>query len=69
MEIQSDLTAIMVAIPMLAIMAAGIFRLDESLGKPRKKVRRVPLAAGLDEYGVPIGIDPDGQPIGRRSRR
>ncbi len=69
MEIISNLTAILVAIPMLAVMAAGFFRVDEALGKPRKKMRRMPLAGGLDEHGVPIGIDPDGNPIHSINRR
>ena len=63
MEISSNLTAILVAAPMLAIMAAAFFRVDEAISKPRKKMQRIPLSCGLDERGVPIGVDPDGKPI------
>ena len=67
MEITSNMTAMMVAVPLLAVMAAGFFRLDEFFGKPRRraarKYRRIPLAGGIDERGMPIGIDPDGRPL------
>jgi hypothetical protein len=69
MEISSNLTAIFVAVPMLAIMAAAFFRVDEAISKPSRKMRRMPLAGGLDENGVPIGIDPDGNPITRAHSR
>ena len=67
MESSSSLTAMLVVAPLLAFMAAGFFRLDEILGKPRRRVvrrhRHIPLAAGLDERGIPIGIDPDGRSL------
>ncbi len=48
---------------MLLVMAAGFFKLDEAFGKPKKTVRHMPLAGGLDEFGIPIGVDPDGTPF------
>ena len=68
MEISSGLTAILVAVPLLVIMAAGFFRIDELVVKPKKTYRRIPLAGGIDEHGIPIGLDPDGRPL-RRARQ
>ncbi len=71
METSSNLTAMLIAAPLLAVMVAGFFRLDEFIGRPRRKsvrrYRRIPLAAGLDERGIPIGLDPDGRSL-RESR-
>uniref|UniRef100_E6PYD9 Uncharacterized protein n=1 Tax=mine drainage metagenome TaxID=410659 RepID=E6PYD9_9ZZZZ len=63
MELKSNLDAILVAVPMLLVMAAGFFKLDEIFGKPKKPARRTPLAGGLDEFGIPIARDPDGTPF------
>ena len=68
MEISSGLTAMLVIAPLLAILAAGFFRIDELMGKPKKTYRRIPLAGGIDEHGIPIGLDPDGRPL-RNARR
>ena len=63
MDTSSNMTAMLVALPLLAVMAAGFFRLDEYVGRPQKKQRRIPLSGGLDERGIPVGIEPDGTPF------
>ena len=58
--LQSKTDAILVAVPMVGVMIAGYFRLDEMVGKsgkisePRRKI------AGTDEKGFPLCMDPDG---------
>ncbi|MFC5864186.1 hypothetical protein ACFPT7_17910 [Acidicapsa dinghuensis] len=62
MTVLSNSDAILVAVPMVGILIACFFRLDEMFGKPKKKVmlehRR--QMSGWDENGKPICIDPDG---------
>jgi len=64
----SNMDAILVAIPMVGLLFAGVFRLDELIGKPQKRSPRRRPIAGSDKDGAPICIDPDGQEMGRRSR-
>jgi len=59
--LQSNMDALLVAIPMVGIMFAGVFRLDELLGKPRKKSEWRRPIAGSDANGAPICVDPDGK--------
>lgn len=66
--LQSSSDSILVAIPMVFIMFAGFFRLDEAFSKPKttSQVRR-----GLtdwDENGVPLCVEPDGKVAGRKRR-
>ena len=56
---QSNTDALLVAIPMIAILFAGFFRLDELLGKPKKPVEQRRKMAGWDEKGLPLCADPD----------
>ena len=58
--IQSNADAILVAVPMIFLLFAGYFRLDELIGKPRrKKVSHGRPFARLDKNGQAIGLDPD----------
>ncbi len=59
--LQSNRDALLVAIPMISILFAGFFRLDELFGKSRKLVKRRRSMAGSDEKGRPICVDPDGR--------
>jgi hypothetical protein len=53
---------ILVGIPFLAMLMIGFFRLDEVFARPKSRVsaQRRP-ASGLDEDGLQILCDPDGQ--------
>jgi len=57
---QSNTEAILVAIPMVGILFAGYFRLDEIVGQSGRPKRHRRQVAGSDETGRPICIDPDG---------
>lgn len=62
MTVLSNSDAILVAVPMVGILIACFFRLDEMFGKPKKKTRvehrrQMP---GWDEQGKPVCADPDG---------
>ena len=58
--IQSNADAILVAVPMIGLLFAGYFRLDELFSKPkRKKSSHVRPFASLDESGNATGLDPD----------
>lgn len=64
--VQSNFEVLLVALPMVGILFAGFFRLDEMIGTPKKK--KTPghtLAGRTDEDGFPICMDPDGTIPGR----
>jgi hypothetical protein len=69
--LQSNTDALLVAVPMIGILIVGFFRLDELVGKSKKKQtmhRRV--ISGLDGKGRQICLDPDGTvQAGQRSAR
>jgi hypothetical protein len=65
--IQSNSDALLIAIPMVGLLFAGFFRLDELFGKPKKQPsesrRRM---SGWDKDGQPVCADPDGRMPGSR---
>jgi hypothetical protein len=63
----SNMDAVLVAIPMVGMLFAGVFRLDELFGKPQKRAPRRRAIAGSDEDGAPICIDPDGKVVKRKA--
>ena len=60
--LQSNLDALLVAVPMIGILVVSFFRLDELVGKSSKKrpVQPRRKIAGLDGAGRQICLDPDG---------
>jgi len=60
-NLQSNTDAILIAIPMLGLLFAGFFRLDELLGKPEKPADPKRQRSGLDKHGRQICVDPDGK--------
>ena len=60
--------ALLVAVPMVGLLIAGYFRLDELLGKPQKKSEPRRQIAGLDEDGRQICLDPDGKSYKRKAK-
>ncbi len=61
----SNADLLLFGLPMLGFLFAGLFRIDELLGRSRKGPVRRPLAAGIDQDGMPINIEPDGTPLRR----
>lgn len=59
---QSNTDALLIAIPMVGILFAGYFRLDELFGKPKKPTETRRKMSGWDKDGKPICADPDGRP-------
>jgi hypothetical protein len=59
--VQSNTDALLVAIPMVALLFAGFFRLDELVGKSKKTTTHRRPVAGVDSKGRPICLDPDGK--------
>jgi hypothetical protein len=59
--IQSNTDALLVAIPMVAVMFAGFFRLDEVISRNRKPVKSGHPLSDWDKDGHPICIEPDGK--------
>lgn len=57
----SDLGALLVAAPFLALLLAGFFRLDALLSAPRCNRPTAP-ATGFDRDGRIFFTDPDGRP-------
>jgi hypothetical protein len=59
-NLQSNTDAILIAIPMLALLFAGFFRLDELIGKSRKNATPRRQRSGVDKQGRQVCLDPDG---------
>ncbi|MDR3752162.1 MAG: hypothetical protein P4K94_11830 [Terracidiphilus sp.] len=68
--IHSNLKAILVALPMLFVLLAGFFRLDQLFAAPKRRAAVSRPPTGIDEDGAPILCDPDGrrQPVPRPRR-
>lgn len=70
--IQSNTDALLVAIPMVAAMFAGFFRLDEAIGRVQRPMEKGHSLSHWDEDGHPVCIEPDGkqhrQPTARSRR-
>lgn len=62
MTVLSNSDALLVAVPMVGILIACFFRLDEMFGKPKKKtsVEHRRQMSGWDADGKPMCADPDG---------
>ena len=58
---QSDLKAILVAVPMLFVLLTGFFRLDQLFAAPKRRAAARRPPTGIDEDGAPILCDPDGR--------
>ena len=56
------------AVPMLGALLIGVFRLDEVISAPKRKVRVHQTVTGCDATGEPLFCDPDGRPW-KRSKR
>ena len=59
--LQSNTDALLVAIPMVGLLFAGFFRLDELFGKSKKPVENRRSMTGWDKSGRPLLTDPDGK--------
>jgi len=60
--LNSGWQTVLLAIPFVLTMFAGVFRLDELFVAPKQEPRRQRLASRIDENGQPILYDPDGRP-------
>ena len=59
--LQSNTDALLVAVPMVGLLFAGFFRLDELFGKTKKSVQTRRSMTGWDKSGRPLCADPDGK--------
>jgi hypothetical protein len=59
--LQSNTDAILVGIPMVGVMFAVLFRLDESFSRPRKPAEKGHRLSGRDKDGRRVCIEPDGK--------
>jgi hypothetical protein len=69
--LQSNSDAFLVAVPMIGILIVSFFRLDELVGKSKKRPGMRRQVAGLDGRGRQVCLDPDGteQPFAQSTRR
>lgn len=69
--LQSNADALLVAVPMIGILVVSFFRLDELVGKSKKKPVQRRQIAGLDGRGRQVCLDPDGteQPFAQPARK
>jgi hypothetical protein len=65
----SNTDSLLVAVPMVGLLFAGFFRLDELFGKSKKPKKTRRPAVGLDEDGRPMCVDPDGQVSPRKFKK
>jgi hypothetical protein len=59
--LQSNTDAILVAIPMVAVLFIGFFRLDELLSRPQRPTELGRSFSRVDQHGNSICIEPDGK--------
>ncbi len=64
--LKSGRDSLLVAVPLIALLLVGFFRLDEWFFRPAKSPRRRPPARGVDPEGRPLFSDPDGWSVPRR---
>jgi hypothetical protein len=64
--LQSTADSLLVAIPMVGLLFAGFFRLDELVGKPKKAMVTRHRLSSWDEEGRAVCVDPDGRIAGSR---
>lgn len=67
--IESNIEAILVAIPMILVLAGSFFHLDECFGSPAKAPSRRKGFSHQDEAGVTVCVEPDGRPYRVRRER
>jgi hypothetical protein len=60
MAVLSTADSLLVAVPMIGALVVCFFRLDELVGKPRKKAARGHQLSGLNADGRQVCLDPDG---------
>ncbi|HEY1987019.1 MAG TPA: hypothetical protein VGG85_16515 [Terracidiphilus sp.] len=64
----SDWDTILLMLPFFAVMALGMFRLDEKIATSSKQQQTVrQMFCGIDADGKVLLSDPDGRPLGINS--
>jgi hypothetical protein len=66
--LQSTADSLIVAIPMVGLLFAGFFRLDELVGKPKKAMVAHHRLSSWDKDGRAVCVDPDGRIAGSGKR-
>jgi hypothetical protein len=59
--LQSNTDTLLVAIPMIGLLFAGFFRLDELIGRTKKSTQQRRQMSGWDKDGHAVCVDPDGK--------
>ena len=59
--LSSGRDTLLVAVPLLALLIIGFFRLDETIAMPKRSARRKPGFCGMGNDGQPVFTDPDGR--------
>jgi hypothetical protein len=60
-DFRSNADALLVAVPMVAVMFAGFFRLDELFSSPPKEATEDRRFSTVDENGDTVCVEPDGK--------
>jgi hypothetical protein len=53
--------AYLIGVPLIVLLLAGLFRLDELVSRPKRTLKRRRPSYQMDEDGVPVMSDPDGR--------
>jgi len=67
--IESNLEAILVAIPMLLVLFVSFFKLDECISSPAKPTPQRKGFTHLNQTGEMVFVEPDGHVHRERKRR
>src|ERR1700753_3411877 len=59
-DVQSNAEILLFAVPMIAAVFAGFFRIDTLLSHPRKRARLERRFSDVDEHGQGACVEPDG---------
>jgi hypothetical protein len=67
--LQTDWDALLIAIPMITILFAAMFRLDELIGKPPQSQIHTHSLSYWNADGTPVCVEPDGRVFCHKSRK
>ena len=63
-ELRLNIEMILVGIPMIVVLLASSFRMEELISRPRKLARSDCPLSGCDQAGRAICVEPDGSTLG-----
>lgn len=69
LALKSGWETFLFAVPFLGILLVGLFRLDELISSPKRRLKKRTRPGGVDHNGEPLMSDPDGRPWRAKNNR